>query len=148
MEEKRQPESIDVDFDLLVKKVKQMSEREGQILLWTEVFKLSKWHFITKHQKDSNDIRPFIGEVDGKSWFYVFTDSRHASEFAQIQGFVVENGVANTIAMKPLDATEWINKHLELGVFGVRFNEGEHGWFAPITNLLPMYQYLKDLKTI
>lgn len=141
-------QSKDVDFDSLVEKVKSMDEREGQTLLWGEAYKLTKWHLITKVNSNINETNPFIGELEGKGWFYIFTDSIHANHFATEQGLIDENGLARTIAMEPVAAAEWITKHLELGIFGVRFNEGEHGWFAPISNLMPIYKYLRELNAI
>lgn len=59
-----------------------------------------------------------------------------------------EDGNATTIAMEPLKAVEWMKKHLELGIFGVRFNQGNHGWLMPIVNLESIYKYLTDLKLL
>ncbi|HOL11057.1 MAG TPA: hypothetical protein PLH87_13095 [Bacillota bacterium] len=111
-----------IDFDLLVEEVKQMNSIEGQDRLWTAAFKLPKWHFIAIPQKNINDVRPFIGEVDGRGWFFAFTDGKHANHFAQKQGWVDENGMAITIAMEPFAAAQWLSQHLESGIFGVRFN--------------------------
>lgn len=131
-----------VNFDQLVEKVKKMPVQEGQILLWKETFGLEKWHFITKPIIEPNDVRPFIGEVEGKGWIYLFTDGRHAQRFGEGHALINNDGVVNTIVMEPKMAVEWLIKWTEVGVFGLRFNEGQYGWFAPIANLKPMMDYL------
>ena len=132
-----------IDFDELIEKVKKMPAQEGQILLWTKTFNLDKWHFIIKPVVETNDPKPFIGNVDGKGWLYLFTDGMHARNFGEVQGLLGNNGTINTIALEPKKAVEWLKQWAQLGVYGVRFNEGNHGWFAPITNLKPMMDYLK-----
>lgn len=120
-----------------------MPAQEGQILLWKETFSLEKWHFITKPIVEGTDPSPFIGEVEGKGWIYLFTDGKHAREFGEHQGFLNAEGTINTIVMEPKKAVEWLYKWTELGVYGLRINEGNNGWFAPIANLKPMMDYLK-----
>jgi hypothetical protein len=132
-----------LDFDELIDKVKRMPEQEGQIILWKETFGLEKWHFIAKPDDNVREPKPFIGEVDGRGWMYLFTDGKHAREFGEVHGLLNNNGDISTLAMEPKIAVDWLCKWAEVGVFGLRFNEGNHGWFAPITNLKPMMEYLK-----
>jgi len=141
-EEKKQ-KSTSVNFDELIEKVKKMPFQEGQILLWKETFNLEKWHFITKPLVNLDNPKPFIGVVEGKGWMYLFTDGKHALKFGKVQGLLNNDGSINTIAMKPKKAVELLDKFAKLGVFGVRFNQGEFGWYAPIENLKPMMDYLK-----
>jgi hypothetical protein len=140
---KKENNDNNLNFDALVEKVKKMPAPDGQTLLWKETFHLEKWHFITKPLSERNEPKPFIGEVDGKGWMYIFTDGLHARKFGEAQGLVNANGSIHTIAMEPKKAVEWLYGWGELGVYGLRFNEGEFGWFAPIGNLRPMMEYLK-----
>lgn len=146
----RQPKVDAIDFDSFVEKVKLMSFEAGQMVLWAEVYKLPRWHFVLKQEpnEDIKSVVPFIGEVERKGWFFAFTDGKHARKFAERQKFVNEDGSAFTVAMEPLEAAKWMSEYGKKGIYGVRFNEGEHGWFAPIENLLPMYKRLKELKKI
>jgi len=131
-----------INFDVLVEKVKKMPFKEGQNLLWKETFSLDKWHFITKPVVDISDPKPFIGEAEGKGWMYVFTDGPHARKFGEAQRLVNAEGSINTIAMEPAKAVEWLCKWAEAGVYGIMFNAGEFCWFAPIANLKPIMEYL------
>jgi hypothetical protein len=133
-----------VDFDSLVEMAKQMPFEEGQYFLWEEVYKLPKWHFAVKSTEDINQLKPFICDVDGKAWFCASTDGKHAVAFAKRQGFIYPGGNILTIGMNPLEAVNWMSEYKEI-IYGVRFNEGEYGWFSPIENLLPMYEHLKGL---
>jgi hypothetical protein len=142
------PKIDKIDFDSLIDRVKEMPARIRDTALWTEVFKLQEWYFIVKPDKNIENIKPFIGKVDDKGWFFLFTDGKHADEFAKVQGFINENGNAITIAMEPIKASEWMSQFEKIGVYGARFNEGEHGWFTPIANLLPMHSYLKKLNKV
>ena len=142
-----QPKIKILDFDSLVEIVKKMSFDEGQYMLWEEVYKLPRWYFTAKPVEDISQLKPFICEVDGKGWFCASTDAKHAIKFAERQKFNYPGGKTLVICMKPLEAAEWMSTYSK-EVYGVRFNEGEHGWYAPIANLLPMYQYLKGLNKI
>lgn len=144
LNEGRKPVEIrSLDFDEFVEEVKKMPFAQGQDVLWREVFNLERWHFITKPITYFKDAEPFKGKVEGKGWFFLFTDGEHAHKFGERQKFTNADGSVNTIAMKPEEAVEWLEEWAKIGIYGVRFNEGEHGWYAPIENLRPM---MKDLK--
>lgn len=140
--EKKADNGNEIDFDALIENVKKMPEREGQILLWAITFRLEKWYFIARPVSDPGESRPFIGEVDGRGWVFIFTDNAHVRKFAERQEFVYPDGSVSVIAMEPKSAVEWLHLCAEAGIFGVRFNEGEYGWFAPISDLRPMMEYL------
>lgn len=141
----RQKKIEKIDFDSFVERVKLLPFKEGQYTLWAEAYKLPRWYIILNPNKDI----PFIGKTEEKGWFFLFTDLKHADEFAKRQGFIYEDGSTFSYVMEPLKAARRISEYGgKKGIYGVRFNEGEHGWFSPIANLLPMYEYLKDLKRI
>jgi hypothetical protein len=133
-------------FDLLIEYVKKLPENKGQIMLWTEIYTLPMWYIITNTSTDDiNSIKPFIALINGKKWFFVFTDVAHVMEFARQQGCINKKDYIMTIAYKPLKAAEWICEYLSYNVYGVQFNSGKYGWSLPIEKLLPMYKYLDSL---
>lgn len=133
-----------VNFDDLVERLKSNGNQEGMDNLYRNFFLLEEWIFVSPIRTDVENAKPFIGVIDDKPWLFVFTDNIKAKEFCNVnEGFVKENGSINIIKMKNKNAIEMAKELYNRGVYGIRVNEGEYGWFFPIENIDAMLSYLK-----
>lgn len=132
-----------INFDTLSDAAYRGEEasRENQTELWKAFFALENWLFITDATQLSSEQAPFIGYVDERPWFFIFTDSVGALEFAKKYELADQNGDCLYISMKPTDALKFLES-AQGKVTGIRVNEGEHGWFAPTENVFAIYRYL------
>lgn len=132
---KDEKSNIEIDFDTLVD-----NSRDGNLESLTKLYKaflgLEKWCFI-RSGETMEDSRPFIGIIDDKPWVFIFTDSSKAQ-----QAKPNEDGSVVLIKMSVEGALEYIYKVGEQGAFGIRVNEGTHGWFCPIADLPNIIDYV------
>ena len=119
------------------------AEREDLNKLWMEFFKLDQWIFIIDASAFSENPSPFVGYIDEKPWFFVFTDSQKAYDFAKKTELLDKNGESLYLAMTPVNALPFLAS-AEGQVEGIRVNESEHGWFAPLVNVDAIYRHLKE----
>jgi hypothetical protein len=127
-------------FDALMAQAKAEGSDEARIpafkALWRRFLNLDTWYFLTTGVADLERASPFIGIIDEQPWVMVFTDPDKAAQFAgpdprfrNAEGELVFMGVPQ------LEALQWILGLGEHGVVGLRINQGEFGWFAPLANL-------------
>lgn len=116
-------------------------QREDQNRLWTAFFELEKWLFITNASETSNGFTPFVGYIEEEPWFFVFTDSQRAFEFAKKFELTDKNGECLYMSLTR-DAAFQLISSAEGKVQGIRVNEGPHGWFAPLENVGRIYNHL------
>jgi len=104
--------------------------------LWTAFLGLEHWVFLSTGGSNPEQASPFIGIIDGRPWAMVFTDPRKASAFAgEDPRFRTPEGELLFIAMPRMAALQWVLGLQQDGVAGIRINQGEFGWMAPLENL-------------
>ncbi len=135
---------IITDFDSLVAIARKSGEIDDLYKLYRKLLELNNWIFITPNNQKIENSKPFIGVVDENSWVFIFTDSKNANDYCkQFEGFIREDRTAFLIKMKVKDSIEMLYQLSERGVFGIRINEGENGWFCSISDLPNIINHLK-----
>jgi hypothetical protein len=129
------------DIDRLAAECRSDGSRESMDRLWRAVYALKQWHFVPRGEMEPNTIRAFVGEVDGKPYVFAFTDDRRAHAFAVRQKLQTSEGAFGILSMQTRAAVNYVHRLGEQGVFGILFNDGPSGFFAPIGNVLPMARY-------
>ena len=123
------------DFEALVAAAKASGDPRD---LWRA------WYSLDAHwllPSPSNSTSPFLGTVDGAGWVFTFTDSAHAAAIGPTLLGLPPGQTTPVIKMHMPAALDWLVSLGAHGVAGVRVNEGESGFFAPLTNLVPMRDY-------
>jgi hypothetical protein len=132
------------NFDKLVEKARNSGETVDLEILYKSFLKLEQWVFIVSKNCEVENARPFIGELENQPWLYVFTESLKADSYAKLfPNFLTEGD--NTLVLK-MSRTNSLNMIQELnnrGVFGLRINEGENGWFCSIQELFEIINHYK-----
>lgn len=134
------------DFDALAdlaynRSTLKPSGREDLINLWAAFFKLDEWLFIVDASEPGLDPNPFVGYVDEKPWFFAFTDSERAHEFAKKYALVDKKGECLYLSLKPSSALHSLDAAKDK-IEGLRINEGPHGWFSPVENAIQIHALL------
>lgn len=123
----------EINFDKLVEQARTSGNSTDLEILYKSFLNLEQWVFIISKNCDIEDAKPFIGVFEEQPWLYVFTDSLKADYYAKLFGnFHSKDG--NTLVLK-MTRTSSLNMTKELsklGVYGIRINEGENGWFCSI----------------
>lgn len=130
-------------FDVTVEQAKEMPFAEGQTLIWAEAFKLDSWLILMKPSDNPQQPEPFFGNVDGHGWAFLFTDPMHAQVFARDNQLITPGGQVLIAKMKVDAMIDWLEEIGKSGLYGVRFNEGENGWFTPVDSLRAMQDYIE-----
>lgn len=101
--------------------------------LWRALFGLESWVFLVHPRRiaQGEDPYPFIANVSGQGWLFVFTSTAEAAVFSEAQGLRSEDGSTYTLGMGPLAALGWMADALSDEVTAVQFNYGDAGWSAP-----------------
>lgn len=111
--------------------------RAAMDALWKATLQLETWHFAVPKQ---NPTTPLLVAIEGKTWAFAFTDGGRARRF------VTENpepcgGAHDFVLAIPSGGAREMLSGMR-GVFGVHFNYGQPGWFAPIPNLDRIHAHL------
>lgn len=123
------------DFDALTATAKASGDVRD---LWRAWFSLDA-HWLLPSPGGNGS--PFIGQVDGAGWVFLFTDAQQARAAGlRILGLPPESDV-NVLRVPMPGAIDWLVSLGAYGVAGVRVNEGDNGFFAPLSNLVPMREY-------
>lgn len=128
----------EVNFDRLSSQCKNDDCRENMDALWSAVYKLKKWWFVKRVNKGVEV--PFIGVVDGRPFIMAFTDEGRARDFAKSNKLLNEQGIADLMGF-PTGTPDYYTQFIRNGVFGILFNNGEYGFFAPLQNVPAMHDY-------
>ncbi|RYZ50722.1 MAG: hypothetical protein EOP49_13420 [Sphingobacteriales bacterium] len=134
------------EIDRLVQQASASGSPEDLKALWKATLGLEKWYFITRNQDSLQDRKPFIGVIENKPWVFVFTDKHKAQLFGSSDpgaGFTDTSGSVMIIAMETSRALEYVMELQQIGVYGIRLNEG-NGWFSPISNLPSIVAYVNQ----
>ena len=128
-----------MNFDQLVEEVKQMETQAGQIKLWSAAFALDKWLCLAHPEEKT---QPLTVVMEDKRWLLFFTDAERLAAYARdlYEGRDYETYF---LAMTPDRAVEWLDALQGGDLHGILFNEGPHGWYAPLSNMKPMQNYLR-----
>ncbi|MCU0430199.1 MAG: hypothetical protein MUF42_09530 [Cytophagaceae bacterium] len=106
--------------------------------LWRSLFLLEYWNFLIHPDAP---MKPHVEEHDGKSWVLVFTDNTKLNDYARLHHYTNDDNKVLSMSVPASAALDWLVKG-NAGVFGVRFNEGDYGWYAPIEVLPAIYSHL------
>lgn len=131
-----------VDFDQLSLTGRIDESQQTMERLWGEVYRLDSWFFLARGEVP--DVRPFIGMVQQRPFVMAFTDAARVAEFAQRQGIAAEDGSARALSMPPDGFASMVQAYIDGGVFGILFNDGPAGFFAPLTNVVPMLEFYAE----
>lgn len=136
------------DFDALAdlaynRNTLKPAERADLSRLWRAFFEHPEWLFITDASGAGLPSSPFVGYVDEQPWFFVFTDSARAHEFAKKYELTDQQGECLYLSLTP-EAARHMLASADGKVTGIRVNEGEHGWFSPLANVEAIYSYLQE----
>lgn len=131
---------MSVDFDQLAAAARS-GTMESNNALWSAVFALDRWWCLP----DGDPPRPRVGLIDGKPFLLAFTSGQRARQQAQAWGLAAPDGSVNVIAMTPQGALGSIDSMRSAGIFGIVFDQGITGFFAPLDNLLPIYEHVRHL---
>lgn len=130
-------------FDQLVANARHSNNTENLDALYRAFFALEEWNFIVSQNSSLEEARPFIGLTEEKPWLYVFTDGTKAQQYAKAAGGFLEVD-GNTVILR-MDAEGSIDLARQLherGVYGIRVNDGENGWYFDIPGMFRIREYL------
>ena len=133
---------MSVDFDHLAAEAQQSQSQDAMAQLWGAVYALPAWNFVARGALP--DVTPFVGVVDGKPMVLAFTDRARADAFARRQGFTDPDGNSSILSLSVQSVVELVPAYQAQGVFGILFNTGSHGFFAPLTNLSRMRRHFAE----
>src|SRR5882757_4630251 len=114
---------------------------EANNALWSAVFQLSRWSCLL----DGDPPRPLVGVLDGRPILLSFTSGDRARQQAIAWGLAGPEDSVNVIALTPQGVLSMVDSLRGNGVFGVAFDHGITGFFAPLENLLPIYEHVHGL---
>lgn len=129
------------DFDTLATTAQASGSRDDMQRLWAAVYALDQWHFVARGA--GQQIQPFIGVAEGRPMLMAFTDRGRAHAFAQANGLADESGAVSVLSIAVHGCVEMAADFARQGVFGILFNMRDQGFFAPLGNLVPMWNYLR-----
>tara|TARA_R110002096_G_scaffold361075_2_gene554096 strand:- start:10879 stop:11517 length:639 start_codon:yes stop_codon:yes gene_type:complete len=111
--------------------------------LWVALFQLKQWHLMTF--PDSTSVPPGLNieTHDGKKWVMAFTDPDRLYKYAKARKLLNADGTMFGMSVPSQTSFEFFESMP--GVAGVRFNEGDVGWFAPMPNLRAIHTHLVKL---
>lgn len=128
-------------FDAMIIHARETGDAQAMDSLWQATFDLPQWHFVARGEMPN--LQPFIGDVEAQTYVLAFTDKERAVAFADKHQLRTKEDVVPLMSMPPEAACEYLPQFGQYGVFGVLFNEGPNGFFAPLENLEPMLEQHK-----
>ena len=142
--EKSSNNSAEINFDELVEKARTSGNATDLELLYRSFLKLENWVFIVSENCEIENAKPFIGVFEELPWLYVFTDSLKADFYAKLFGnFHSNEGNTMVLKMTRFNSLNMLKELNNRGVYGVRINEGENGWFCNIQELFGIIEHYK-----
>jgi len=133
-----------IDFDALADLNNTKSPNPEDIRnLWTAFFKLEEWIFVVDASVVSENPPPFVGFIDEKPWLFIFTDTQRAYDFAKEHQLLDKKGECLFIATQTSTALKMLI-NTQSAIEGIRVNEGPHGWFCPLDNIVRIHTLLHD----
>lgn len=126
-------------FDAMIIHARESGDEQALDSLWQATYDLKQWHFVARGEMPN--IQPFVGEIEQRAYVLAFTDKDRANIFADKHELKTQEGVVPLMSMPPEAACEYLPQFEQHGVFGVLFNEGPNGYYAPLETLQPMLQH-------
>ncbi len=118
-----------------------LKDRDIQGQLWTALYNLEQWHLMTFPDSKATPPGLNIETHDGKKWVMAFTDTDRLYVYAEARKQLNSDGTMLGMSVPPQTSFDFF-EGLQ-GIEGIRFNEGEKGWFAPMRNLRAIHTHLK-----
>ena len=115
---------------------------DDQSILWSELLTLPEWHLLFAPQLSPPS--PHVMMVDDKHWVLIFTDPDRLQAFAPEHGLVLDGDKALYTSLSVPDARKMLRSMAQSGIDGVRFNQGAHGWFAPLDSIESIHAFLTN----
>jgi hypothetical protein len=134
-----------LDFDKLADAAlaKGFKDMDANNALWTALFGLEQWHLMTFPDSKSMPPGLNIETHDGKKWIMAFTDTDRLHAYAKERKQLNSDGTMKGMSIPSQTSFDFFGGLKKQGVFGIRFNQGEHGWFAPIDGPRNIHAFLK-----
>ncbi len=131
------------DIDALAAKViaDNFQDRELQSQLWVALYKLEQWELMSFPDSKSMPPGLNIETHDGKKWVMAFTDSDRLFAYAKKRKQLNSDGTMLGMSVPSQTSFDFFEGLVD--VEGVRFNEGDNGWFAPMRNLRAIHTHLR-----
>lgn len=130
------------DFDALASAAHPngaQGPRAAMDALWRATFSLPEWHFAVHAERPT---QPLVVEMDGKRWVFAFTDAARVERFYRENAAKTGGAHSFRLTMPSAGARKWIGDAEKQGIFGVHFNFGQPGWFAPAPALDRIHTHL------
>lgn len=113
---------------------------EDSDALWAALFELPEWLFAL-HPEDS--AKPYISLHNGKTCFFIFTDSAKLDHFLKETNLPLAQGGARFLSMPVPGARRYIAQAGGKGLIdGLLFNFDKPGWYAPYSSLEKIYRHI------
>lgn len=113
---------------------------EDSDALWSALFELPEWLFAL-HPDDP--AKPYISLHNGKTCFFVFTDSAKLAHFLQETNLPLAQGGAQFLSMPVSRARRYIAQAGGKGLIdGLLFDFDKPGWYAPYSSLEKIYRHI------
>jgi len=126
-------------FDTLVSKAQESGSNEDMNTLWKTTFELDAIYFIARGENPN--YVPFVGVINDAPMLMGFTDSERAHSFASEANLTTDEGTINLLTFPLKGLIDMASSMLQQGVKAIVINNGEFGYFAPLENIKPMYDY-------
>ena len=111
--------------------------------LWRAAFSLDQWLFVM-HPAAVSDPQPFVANEASYVCMFAFTDGERLRGFANENSLVDEKGGALMLGVTPQNAIDWGREERERGGSQrMHFNFGGPGWFAPLSGLPGIYDFVQ-----
>lgn len=136
-----------VDFD----KLAQQAFTEGATIedknrLWKAVFDLEEWYCVS--QGEVNNPYPFATYLEeDKPVLLVFTDSNRVQDYATQHEIHSEMADLPMLSLPSASAIDYFIQFEQKGIWGVWFNAGTIGFYAPLQGLQTIHTHINNLET-
>lgn len=146
---KKKPKSKELSLQDFVAYAKSTGKGEDVVKVWDYILSLKELHFLSVYEEDVQKCRPFIGVINEKPWFFVFTDKDKAIKYAKTDNkFQSKNGDTLVISQPTEKSLQMIIESESNGVYGVMVNESDKDvnadFNAPISVLKRIIQIIKN----
>lgn len=114
-------------------------DTESTAAMWRALYGLERWLFIARGEL--SEPRPYAITLPQGPMVLAFTTAERAQAAGRANG-LSEDEVKHILAIPLPGAIEWAAGLASTGVFGIAFDHGVTGAFAPLANLVPVRDWL------
>lgn len=109
--------------------------------LWKAVFELEEWYGIPRGSQEQP--YPFAAYLDEqRPVFLLFTDAQQAKAYSTTHELSPAGTAVQLLSLLPQDAIQYLMPFEQHGIWGVWFNPGSTGFYAPLSGLKNIYEQL------